>query len=116
LHAEIGAGGRRRVYQIDHMGSDHFPIIVSANEVQFDSSIKISRWNYNKADWAKFKNQLININPDLIENEDIDVYYGNLIKIITQAATTSIPKANGIPKKLAVQWWTNQIKQTRKDR
>ena len=83
----------------DTLGSDHRPIYLlitsnyTYNSVEEDDiEDLIPKFNYRFANWDKFSSILTGIDKSDIENEDLEIFYNNLITKIIEAADQSIPR------------------------
>ena len=96
----------------DCLGSDHFPITLSFKELLIPDLIdiedKIPKYMYKLADWDSFQSYLQFIDPETIEDEDIDIFYSKFLKAIMIAADRSIPKCKHRKsgKRTGNRWWT----------
>ena len=79
---------------LNNLNSDHLPIIthLNTNNNWKDNDIFIPKWNFNKANWFKFKTECNNININTIKNNNQDIFYDKLIKTINDIADKHIPK------------------------
>lgn len=89
---------------IDSRGSDHFPIMMKTGNKHQNRSHK-PRWKLDKADWKKFRTELITRLP-VEEKHDIN----KITKIIFEAASNNIPKTSGTTRKRKVPWWNKEVK------
>ena len=95
----------------DTLGSDHVPIIIKLNE-KHDTIVstkdKIPKYNYKYADWTKFENILNSCDINNVNDEDINLMYSNIRKLILSAADESIPKVHSVQKNKHTGnvWWT----------
>ena len=74
--------------------SDHNPIVISINSLNPPLLNFEPKWQLKRADWDLFKLQIqqnTHKNPPF--NPDPDIYYNNLLNIITTSADVSIPKS-----------------------
>jgi ribonuclease HI len=95
------------------MGSDHLPIRLSLGGVQLqETPLGEVKYDYSKADWAGFKQQLQSATYPT-ETNDVDKWYQELRQIILQAADGNIPKkcVNANHKHKANAWWNSKCKQ-----
>uniref|UniRef100_A0A3Q2ZQ74 Reverse transcriptase domain-containing protein n=1 Tax=Kryptolebias marmoratus TaxID=37003 RepID=A0A3Q2ZQ74_KRYMA len=94
------------------IGSDHYPIIVRIGLKLNSKNIKVGeRYNFNKADWNKFR-YVSQVNLERV-NMDVHIDELNSIisKIIIEAADVSIKKIRYLKDKKIVPWWTNECKE-----
>ncbi|GBN09340.1 hypothetical protein AVEN_156302-1 [Araneus ventricosus] len=84
--------------------SDHFPIILK----HFDISVQIPRrpehFIFDKANWQLFT-LYSELNPDMVQIDDIDSATEAVTKHILEAAERSIPKTSGKFPKQWRPWW-----------
>ena len=86
----------------DQCSSDHVPVILKTkNKFSVEGRPK---WNFDKADWEKYRN-LATLNEDVKNFSDIDDLTSYITDVIIQAANRSIPKTRPIKGKLSVPWW-----------
>ncbi|CAL1544696.1 unnamed protein product [Lymnaea stagnalis] len=83
---------------IEDIGSDHLPILLkitcqNANVPTTHKPVECFKWQYNKADWKKFK-QVSDIMTSKLQNfiGSIDEQYDLWVDGIINAASVSIPK------------------------
>ena len=96
---------------IETHGSDHYPIILTleANQ-QYE---RIQSWNYNKADWISFNQNLSLQIPENITSIDAKVEWTT--KQIIEASTTSIPRKSHTFK-FPVPWWNEECTKARREK
>jgi len=87
----------------DSIGSDHYPVIIVYNEPQ--KIPEISRYNYKRADWTKFKEESKNTFANDLYNDDNSVYNNNILKALHDAAAASIPKPKKNCRLRQVPYW-----------
>ena len=97
----------------DLMGSDHLPIRLSLGGVlpQENQHDEV-KYNFSKADWAAFKQQLETAEYPT-QSEDVSLWYEGLRQVVLQAADNSIPKklTKKHAKHKANPWWNSLCKQ-----
>ena len=55
----------------DRLGSDHHPIIITANTSDYPVPKRVPKWNFKKAKWDAFQDQCITeITPDLFNDAE----------------------------------------------
>ncbi|KAI5738828.1 hypothetical protein M8J77_011653 [Diaphorina citri] len=94
--------------------SGHFPIILACNVPVPTSAANISSpaqkiWNYKRADWALFREN-VNFNVDLSDVPDIDKVISDFNKKILYAANIAIPEKKLPVNRLPVPWWDDEVK------
>lgn len=101
------------------MASDHNPILLTINEVDYQpADTAINGWNLKKANWDAFTIGLQNIHPTE-EDYDINELNKHIVDIINQIASTSIPvkKASNINSRIKpLIYWNDDIKTALKER
>jgi ribonuclease HI len=104
------------------LGSDHLLITLSFNE-NISPNLptekdKVPKFLYKLADWSLFQSSFDSYDYDNVQNDDIDIFYANLSKIILSAAENSIPQCK--PKRKGKHtgnaWWSSECKQAVKDK
>ena len=99
----------------DRLGSDHHPIIITANTSDYPVPERVPKWNFKKAKWDAFQDQCISeITPDLfIDGEDkIAIFSSTLLDI----AADNIPKTSPFPKRKAKPWFDEDCQTAKKER
>ncbi|KAI5723097.1 hypothetical protein M8J76_001333 [Diaphorina citri] len=66
-------------------------------------------WNYKRADWALFREN-VNFNVDLSDVPDIDKVISEFNKKILYAANIAIPEKKLPVNRLPVPWWDDEVK------
>ena len=82
----------------DRLGSDHHPIIITANTSDHPVPEISPKWNFKKAKWDIFQDQYIKeITPNLFHYADdkMAIFSSTLLDI----AADNIPKVSPFPKK-----------------
>ena len=82
--------------------SDHLPILIESFDKYPDEEKK--RWNFEKANWARFK-LLANFEKPISDFRNIDKLYQYIVDTIKSAAEQSIPVTKTIINKKSVPWW-----------
>ena len=82
--------------------SDHLPILIESFE-KYPSEEK-KRWNFEKANWTRFK-LLANFEKPISDFRNIDKLYQYIVDTIKSAAEKSIPVTKTIKNKKSVPWW-----------
>ena len=91
----------------DRLGSDHYPIIITANTSDHPVPERVPKWNFKKAKWDIFQDQCIEeITPNLFHEADhkMAIFSSALLDI----AADNIPKTSlSISKKKSqtLVWW-----------
>ena len=99
----------------DRLGSDHHPILISANISNPPVPERRPKWNFRKAKWEDFQNQCIaEITPELFHDSDdkMALFSSTLLDI----ATDNIPKTNPFPKRKAKPWFDEDCQAAKKER
>ena len=95
----------------DLSGSDHFPIILET--IDTTPPDPIERWNFNKADWAKFDKlcleKLILINVIKLSNSTGVDLMDAFIKILFDISKEAIPRYVTKPKR-SYPWFTDECR------
>lgn len=101
----------------ENCGSDHFLIETTVGSDILQNEPFIPKWNFNKADWGKFKSiseeNLIAVNKQIFDN--IEHYNEEIISAIFSAAVETIPKSK-INDKKPVPFWTAECTEAVKAR
>ena len=99
----------------DRLGSDHHPIIITANTSDHPVPERVPKWNFKKAKWEAFQDQCITeITPDLFNNaEDKMAIFSSTILDI---AADNIPKTSPFPKRNAKPWFDEDCQAAKKER
>ena len=77
----------------DRLGSDHHPIIITANTSDYPVPERVPKWNFKKAKWDAFQDQCITeITPDLFNDaeDEMSIFSSTLLDI----AADNIPKTS----------------------
>lgn len=88
----------------DPCGSDHLPILVRWADGRRISQYE-PRWRLDLANWTKYEESFVV--PQLSHN--IETSLENIKSAIMSAASSSIPKTSGRPRKRKVPWWNEHI-------
>ena len=95
----------------DCCGSDHFPIILKATEI--DIQLKHQRWKFKQADWNTFKAlSALHLNSNNFESDNPIPDFSNTL---LQIAEKTIPKSS-VSSKPKKPWFDDDCKQAIKDR
>ena len=99
----------------DRLGSDHHPIIITANTSDYPVPERVPKWNFKKAKWDAFQDQCITeITPDLFNDaEDMMAIFSSTLLDI---AADNIPKTSPFPKRKAKPWFDADCQAAKKDR
>ena len=88
----------------DRLGSDHHPIIITANTSDYPVPERVPKWNFRKAKWDAFQDQCIaEITPDLFNDAEdkMAIFSSTLLDI----AAENITKTSPFPKRKAKPWF-----------
>ena len=99
----------------DRLGSDHNPIVITANTSDYPVPERVPKWNFKKAKWDLFQNQCITeITPDLFNDTDdkMAIFSSTLLDI----AADNIPKTSPFPKRKAKPWFDEDCQAAKKER
>ena len=86
--------------------SDHFPIIIEY--IQDHPTPSIPKFNFEKADWNKFDNLTMHIDP-FNEQKDHNESNTYFTEFVINAAKASIPMCKNNPRKRTVPWWNEEL-------
>lgn len=94
----------------NHLGSDHAPIIITLNEQKLENPYKQAKWLFNKADWHKFKTELMS--AKIAFDKSIDDISSDISHTIIKAAEAAIPKTRPAnkPRSKELPYWDSEIK------
>ena len=95
------------------LGSDHHPIIITANTSDHPVPERVPKWNFRKAKWDAFQDQCITeITPDLFNDpaDKMAIFSSTLLDI----AADDIPKTSSFPKRKAKPWFDEFVKQLKR--
>jgi exonuclease III len=91
------------------MGSDHYPITTSINDIEIPNPIAEPSYIYKRANWQHFKDESNKTFNDNIHSTDINQYHSNILTAIHQAAENSIPLTRPNRRKnKAVPYWNEK--------
>ena len=99
----------------DRLGSDHHPIIITANTSDHPVPERVPKWNFKKAKWDAFQDQCITeITPDLFNDAEdkMAIFSSTLLDI----AADNIPKTSPFPKRKAKPWFDEDCQAAKKER
>ena len=99
----------------DRLGSDHHPIIITANTSDYPVPQRVPKWNFKKAKWDAFQDQCIaEITPDLFNDAEdkMAIFSSTLLDI----AADDIPKTSPFPKRKAKPWFDEDCQAAKKER
>ena len=102
-HSSIYMDVAFEVYS-DRLGSDHHPIIITANTSDHLVPERVPKWNFKKAKWGAFQDQCITeITPDIFNDAEdkMAIFASTLFEI----AADNIPKTSPFPKRNAKPWF-----------
>ena len=100
----------------DCWGSDHLPTLIKINEPPTQENIANRKFNFKKADWAKFKVICKETIQEELIDSDINASCDRLSNAIIEAAGKFIPKTTVGTKRMLPYWNTdckNAVKQKR---
>ena len=97
------------------LGSDHFPTVVSFNESPSYEEMDSTRWSFKKANWEKFKRNcqelLSGESFQILPGDEIDTVYERFVQLLTEAASTSIPKTKPRAGRKNFPYWNNKCQE-----
>ena len=99
----------------DRLGSDHHPIVITANTSNYPVPERVPKWNFKKAKWDACKNHCITeIAPDLFNDAEnkMAIFSSTLLYI----APDNIPKTSPLPKRKAKHWFDEDCQAAKKER
>ena len=99
----------------DRLGSDHHPVIITANTSDYPVPIRVPKWNFKKAKWDAFQDQCITeITPDLFNDAEdkMAIFSSTLLDI----AADNILKTSPFPKRKAKPWFDEDCQAAKKER
>ena len=99
----------------DRLGSDHHPIIITANTYDYPVPQIVPKWNFRKARWDAFQDQCITeITLDLFNDAEdkMAIFTSTLLDI----AADNIPKTSPFPKRKAKPWFDADCQAAKKER
>ena len=100
---------------LDRLGSDHHPIIITANTSDHPVPERVPKWNFKKAKRDIFQDHYIKeITFHLYHDADhkIAIFYSTLLDI----AADNIPKTSSFPKRKAKPWCDEDCQAAKKER
>lgn len=88
------------LYTRNIFSSDHIPVICSVN--MYIEYINVKRFNFNKADWPKFRDIINNglngfIYNNIQSKDEIDLHISRLTELVIEAKVLAVPKQNNGP-------------------
>ena len=98
----------------DGLGSDHHPVIITANTSDHPVPEIVPKWNFKKAKWDKFQDQCIKeITPNLFHEADdkMAIFSSTLLDI----AADNIPKTSLFQKRKAKPWIDEDCQAAKKE-
>ena len=99
----------------DRLGSDHHPIIITANASDHPVPERVPKWNFKKAKWDAFQDQCITeITPDSFN--DAEDKMAILSSTLLDIAADNFPKTSPFPKRKAKPWFDEDCQATKKER
>ena len=99
----------------DRLGSDHHPIIITANTPNYPVPERVPNWNFKKAKWDAFQDQCIKeITPDVFN--DAEDKMAIISSTLLDIATDNIPKTSPFPKRKAKLWFDEDCQAAKKER
>ena len=99
----------------DRLGSDHHPIIITANTSDHPVPERVPKWNFKKAKWDAFQDQCITeITPNLFNDAEdkMAIFSSTLLDI----AADNIPKTSPFAKRKAKPWFDEDCQAAKKKR
>ena len=87
--------------------SDHFPIIL--NNTQSPPFPRLPKWNTNKADWIKYREQS-SITAEADEFPSVDEALELLNATLFSAGLQTIPRTSGIYRRCPLPWWNDECR------
>lgn len=94
-------------------GSDHFPILITNNNVT-PSSIPSNKWNLKHADWSLYSSlisrSVSELTPPSDDHASINHIVSSFIQLITTAAELSVGFIKFPKKHPPVPWWNQECK------
>ena len=99
----------------DRLGSDHHPIIITANTSDHPVPERVPKWNFKKAKWDAFQDQCITeLTPNLFNDAEdkMAIFSSTLLDI----AADNIPKTSPFPKTKAKPWFDEDCQAAKKKR
>ena len=99
----------------DRLGSDHHPIIITANTSDHPVPERVPKWNFKKAKWDAFQDQCITeLTPNLFNDAEdkMAIFSSTLLDI----AVDNIPKTSPFPKRKAKPWFDEDCQAAKKER
>ena len=98
----------------DRLGSDHHPIIITANTSDHPVPERVPKWNFKKAKWDIFQDQCIKeITPNLFHESDDKMAI--LSSTLLDIAADNIPKTSPFPKRKAKPWFDDDCQAAKKE-
>ena len=92
--------------------SDHYKITITLSPGSIRHTKNFTPgWNLKRADWTKFE-ELVDLALEDSQNPDISV----ILRAISSAAQTSVPKSKLTRKKASAPWWTPACKKAEAQR
>ena len=88
--------------QNNALGSDHNPCFTILNESPVIENFKKKKFQFNKADWVKYKEIAVDNINEIVVNDNVETFNTNLTSAIIETSKLSIPQSG------------NKIKQNRK--
>lgn len=99
------------------VGSDHYPIKIEVGvSLEEYGTGGVWKWNFNNADWEKFRNISEQEMGKIDINEGVEKLNEAICKAILEAANKSIQKKGGRAGRKIVPWWTKACDKAIKDR
>ena len=99
----------------DRLGSDHHPIIITANTSNHPVPERVPKWNFKKAKWDAFQDQCIKeITLDVFN--DAEDKMATLSSTLLDIAADNIPKTSPFPKRKAKPRFDENCQAAKKER
>ena len=98
----------------DRLGSDHHPIIITANTSDHPVPERVPKWNFKRAKWDAFQDQCITeITSDIFNDAEdkMAIFSSTLLDI----AADNIPKTSPFPKRKAKPWFDEDCQAAKKE-
>ena len=99
----------------DRLGSDHHPIIITANTSDHPVPERVPKWNFKQAKWDAFQDQCITkITPGLFNDAEDKMALFTITSL--DIAADNIPKTSPFPKRKAKPWFDEACQAAKKER
>ena len=99
----------------DRFGSDHHPVIITANTSDVPLVERIPKWNFKRAKWDDFQTQCINeITLNLFTDSPDKM--ATFSRTLLDIAADNIPQTSPFPKRKAKPWFDIDCQAAKKER